>query len=281
MIHPKLEYYTGHDSRRLAARVWNTEAPIADVVCLHGIVSHGGWYESSSASLAENGMDVHFLERRGSGLNVDSPGDVDDWQTWVSDFVVYLRKLPNNRPKILLGISWGGILATYIAKQHPELVNGLALICPGLYSSKAANRFQRIALRVARSVGVLNKRVQVPLQDPALFTHSPVWQEYIKTDPLALREITIRFAINNLKLLSEATTAPEKIQTPVLLMLASTDPITDNNATRRFVQRFGTSDKTVIEYEGASHTLEFEDDPSSYFHDLAKWCQKVASASTT
>ncbi|MCM2369157.1 alpha/beta fold hydrolase [Aporhodopirellula aestuarii] len=280
MTPPDLKYYPGHDSRKLAARVWHTEQPTADVICLHGIVSHGGWYEASSANLACNGMDVHFLERRGSGLNIEARGDVDTWTTWISDVVDYIKRLPSDRPKILLGISWGGILATCITRRHPELVSGLALICPGLYSSKAANRVQRAALRIAGLMGVVNRRVQVPLQDPALFTNSPKWQRYIELDPLTLREITIRFAINNLALLRDATTAPEQIQTPVLLMLASTDPITDNSATRAFVERMSSVEKSIIEYEGASHTLEFEDDPEPYFQDLSKWCKQVAEMAT-
>ncbi|MFG0289501.1 MAG: serine aminopeptidase domain-containing protein, partial [Rhodopirellula sp. JB044] len=171
-----------------------------------------------------------------------------------------------------------GILATCIARQHPELLNGLVLICPGLFSNKAANRVQRAALSLAKLIGLLNKKVQVPLQDPALFTNTPSWQKFIQQDPLALRQITIRFAVNNLELLGQATRHPEQIKTPVMLALATTDPITANEPTRDFVQRFGSTQKEIIEYDGASHTLEFEDDPSAYFHDLSNWCRGVAKA---
>ncbi len=75
---PVITHYAGQDARRLATRIWQSNDAIADVVYLHGIVSHGGWYESSCAYLAANGFQVHFLERRGSGLNTVSRGDVDD-----------------------------------------------------------------------------------------------------------------------------------------------------------------------------------------------------------
>jgi alpha-beta hydrolase superfamily lysophospholipase len=276
---PQITSYTAADQQKLAVRVWHNPAPIGEVVSLHGIVSHGGWYESSCAELAANGFQVHFLERRGSGLNASKRGDIDAWTTWLSDLTVYLEQLPTDRCRILLGISWGGILATALARHHPELIDALALICPGLYSFKAANAFQRFALRMATSLGLDNLRVKHPLQDPALFTNSHQAQHYIGQDPLALHEITVRFANCNLQLLNEALTAPESIQAPVLLMLAGDDPITDNQSTRSFVARMGSSDQTVIEFPHASHTLEFEDDPSDYFCELTSWCTRIANQS--
>lgn len=278
--HPRITSYVAADQQKLVVRHWPHPDPIGEVVCLHGIVSHGGWYEASCAHLADHGFQVHFLERRGSGLNAQPRGDVDAWTTWLSDLRGYLQQLPKNRCRILLGISWGGILATTLARRHPELLDGLALVCPGLQSFKAANGRQRFLLRLAARLGLNDLRVNIPLQDPALFTNSREGRQYVAQDPLALRKITVRFANCNLQLLQEALTAPESIQAPVLLMLATDDPVTDNESTRRFVARMGNPDQTVIEYPGASHTLEFEDDPSPYFRDLTRWCTRIAHGSS-
>jgi alpha-beta hydrolase superfamily lysophospholipase len=275
-IPPTINFYAGADGGKLAARVWQIDEPIADVIYLHGIVSHSGWYESSCSHLAGNGFQVHFLDRRGSGLNSEERGDVDDWQTWIADVRVYLEQLPHDRPRIILGISWGGILATCLARRHPELLSGFGLICPGLFSHKSTNRAQKIALRLAWMLGLRRRKVPIPLQDPALFTNSAEGQRYIAHDPLALRKITIRFAVFNLALLEAAIEAPEEIHLPVLLALASADPITENVATRAFVDRLGHPDRTIVEYPGASHTLEFEQDPSQYFRDLTEWCKRIA-----
>jgi alpha-beta hydrolase superfamily lysophospholipase len=276
---PVIKHYASQDARRLATRIWQCDDAIADVVYLHGIVSHGGWYESSCAYLAANGFQVHFLERRGSGLNPDNRGDVDDWTTWLSDVAIYLSQLPQSRPRIVLGVSWGGVLATSLARRHPELISGIGLICPGLFSPKAGNFAQRLGLRLAGMLGLNRMKVQVPLQDPALFTNSPKARRFIAQDPFTLRRITIRLARCNLELLRYATEAPEEIRVPVLLMLASRDPITQNQRTREFVGRIGHRDQTIIEYADASHTLEFEDDPSQYFQDLNAWCSRIAKGS--
>src|SRR5688572_20056051 len=109
---PKLDYYQAADGRRLIARVWDgNDSPRARVVFLHGITSHSGWYNRSCDHLRGAGFEVHFLDRRGSGLNPDDRGDIACWMTWVSDVAAYLEQLGNSRPVILCGISWGGKLA--------------------------------------------------------------------------------------------------------------------------------------------------------------------------
>lgn len=276
---PQIRYVTAEDGYRFATRVWDVDQPLAHVVYLHGIVSHGGWYLSSCMHLAKEGFCVHFLERRGSGLNSRDRGDVDHWKTWLADVAGYLASLPHDRPRILLGISWGGTLAAAVAQQGAARLDGLGLICPGLFSRKAANRLQRAALRLARAAGLRGLRVTIPLQDPALFTNSEAAKSYIARDPFVLRRMTIRMALANLALTDYATSRPESIRVPTLLMLAGQDPITLNPQVGRFVERTSHDRRQIIEYPGASHTLEFEPDPSPYFHDLAAWCRNVANES--
>ena len=58
---------------------------------------------------------------------------------------------------------------------------------------------------------------------------------------------------------------------PVLLLLAERDRIISNSGTRTFVESFATSDRTVIEYPGAEHALEFEGDVHPFVRDMAAW----------
>jgi alpha-beta hydrolase superfamily lysophospholipase len=246
-------------------------------VFLHGIISHGGWYEASCRSLASAGLEVHFLERRGSGLNAAARGDVDRYTTWLADVESYLERLTPPLPVFLLGISWGGKLAAAVARHRPDLLAGFGMLCPGPYARQQAGMLSRLALRLAGRLGLQGRSVTIPLQDPALFTDSPSWQEFIRTDSLTLRKVTIRFALNDLELNRYATEAPDAIRVPALLMLAGRDRIIDNRRTRDFFHRFGSPDKTLLEYPDAGHTLEFEPTAPRYAADLVQWAYRVTA----
>jgi acylglycerol lipase len=62
-----------------------------------------------------------------------------------------------------------------------------------------------------------------------------------------------------------------RVRQPVLLMLAGHDRIVDNARTLAYFNRLGSTNRQVVEYPEAHHTLEFEPDPARYSGDLAQW----------
>jgi alpha-beta hydrolase superfamily lysophospholipase len=271
---PKVEFYSARDGRRLAVRVWSeVESPRARVVLLHGITSHGGWYHPSCHYLHGAGFEVHFLDRRGSGLNADERGDVAGHEQWIDDVAIYLAQVRSDRPVVLCGISWGGKLAAAVARRHPYLVQGLALLCPGLYSQFEPNALQRFALRLPMRNRMKRRHVAIPLT-AKLFTDSPRWRDYVASDPLSLREVTIGFSAADLRLTRFARDSATYLRMPTLLMLAGRDRIVDNRRCREFLGRTSAVHKTLVEYSSASHTFEFEPDRQRYFADLADWIGK-------
>jgi alpha-beta hydrolase superfamily lysophospholipase len=247
-------------------------------VFLHGVTSHGGWYYRSCHYLNTRGFEVHFLDRRGSGLNAAERGDVDCYETWIEDVAVYLEQLGGDRPVVLGGISWGGKLAATVARRHPGLVSGLALLCPGMYSYFEPNAVQRLALAVPVPKRALRRRVEIPLQPASLFTDAPRWREYVDHDPIALRDISLRFAREDRRMTRLARASASYLHMPLLMMLGGRDRIVANRRTRAFLSRTSAVHKTLIEYPNAAHTLEFEPDPLTYFADLAEWLGRTIVA---
>jgi acylglycerol lipase len=283
---PAIETYPARDGRRLALRVWKSAGPPrARVVFLHGIISHGGWYEQLAIHLQNAGFDVHFLDRRGSGLNPEQPGDVESWRTLIDDVAEYLRSFgrrsevdaePDRLPVVLCGISWGGKLAAAVARLHPALLDALALICPGIYSPYMPGVLKRALLAIPVPGGIQQQRLRIPLRRPELFTNSPHWQQFIAEDPYALRTITWRFAQQDRHLTDFARKSAPFIHCPMLMMLAGEDQILDNEMCRQFFSQVAGSRKTLIEYPAAAHTLEFEHDSGVYFADLTDWISQIA-----
>jgi alpha-beta hydrolase superfamily lysophospholipase len=246
-------------------------------VFLHGITSHGGWCTRSCHHLRECGFDVHFLDRRGSGLNAQHAGDVDRHTTWLTDVTTYLEQLGSDRPIVLCGISWGGKQAAAVTRLQPGLVLGLAMITPGLYSHFEPTALQRLALRLPVRQRLQARKLEIPIQRGLLYTDTPKRREFIDRDPLALREVTFRFAQADSRLTKYAKAAAPYIHTPTLMMLAGRDRILKNAPCRAYWSRLGARHKTLIEYPTAVHTLEFESDADRYFADLADWIGRVAA----
>jgi alpha-beta hydrolase superfamily lysophospholipase len=277
---PKIVYRTAPDGTVLASRHWHPAGRSrGTVVLLHGIVSHGGWYEATGLALATRGYDVHLPDRRGSGLNSAAPSDVAHWSVWRDDVLDHLRWI-GERPVVLCGISWGAKLAAVTAAAKPQAVLGLALLNPGIYAYQTASAATRAALALSRWLPFDRHVLDIPLEDPALFTDSPVWQTYIARDPLTRREVTLREAREDLALTKCAQEATSALTMPILLVLSGRDRITDNNATLRYLSCLPAKDKTVLDYPDAAHTLDFEPDPAPYHADLGRWIDRIFSSGT-
>ena len=151
---PRIEYVTAADGYRFAVRVWEAQRPVARMIWLHGIISHGGWYLGSCSHLARSGLEVHFLDRRGSGLNPAARGHADWHETWMTDVEGYLERVPPDLPTILMGISWGGKLAVAVARRNRRLIDGLGLLGPGLFAKKGPGPAGQFAVHLAATLGL-------------------------------------------------------------------------------------------------------------------------------
>ncbi len=283
-----VETFTAGDGYRWRYRHYSAPEPRARVVCLHGIQSHSGWYTHSCRRLAQAGYDVDFLDRRGSGLNEQDRGDAPGFRRLLDDIAEFLRPLrggadakPQAAPLVFLAVSWGGKLAAALQRRHPGLVDGLALLCPGFCPRVAPSRKERLKILWARLTAP-RRLFPVPLNDPELFTATPRWQQFVRDDPLALRQATARLLIESARLSGYLRFwAARAVRVPVLLLLAERDRIIDNARTRAFVGRFPAADKEVIEYPGAHHTLEFEPEPDVWLGDLLRWLDRQTARALT
>ena len=284
MIEPEIRQFEASDGYRLHYRHWqpSQEKPSGYVIALHGIQSHSGWYDFSSRRLCEAGHDVRFIDRRGAGLNQPSRGDAAHEQRLVNDVVQFLGEVRHQRnqqaptsPVVLLAVSWSGKLAAVIAGKRPELIDAVALLYPGICAKIGPTPFQRLQLALAKKLGILQKLVPVPLDDATLFTGETKWQKFIREDSLALKHVTVSFLLADRELSRLARRAHGRIRCPVLLMLAGKDRIIDNAATKQYYERLASTQRTLIEYPEAQHTLEFEPDRDQFVSGLLDWLNAV------
>jgi len=246
------------------------------IVFIHGIQSHGGWYETSCKKFAQAGYGVLFLDRRGSGLNEVSRGDSPSFRTLLDDlkeFLQYQRKeIAGATPLILGAISWGGKIAFGLEIRMANLVDGFILLAPGFCPKIQPTRKERFFIALG-SLFSPRRLFNIPLNDPELFTSNPVAQKFLKEDPFALRKATARFLLDSVRLDFYLRIFRTKISKPILLLIAGQDKIIDNEKTIAFVKRFSSGSLTIKEYPDAHHTFEFEPEPQKHIEEIEEWLQ--------
>lgn len=275
---PELRRFTASDGCVIHFRCWPAEQCRGLVLAVHGIQSHSGWYEWSSQLLAASGFSVYFADRRGSGLNGLQRGHAAHGERLIND-VRALRQLalaenPASLPVTLLGLSWGGKIATAAACLFPAEFQRLALLYPGLAPRIRLTWSQHLRLRLARNLEIVKRHIPIPLDDPALFTQVPQWQQFIREDPLALHTVTSGLLNAGIDLDRIIATGLRSLRLPTLLMLAGDDQIIDNGAT---LQLFAGQPPALLQahiWPAARHTLEFEPQREQIFQQLVEWLER-------
>ena len=261
------------DGYEAYARYWSPPACRGGVLYLHGIQSHGGWYERSAARLCESGFAVLQPDRRGSGRNQPQRGHAESSTQLLDDGRVCLEELarrcgrPSNH---VLGVSWGGKMAAAMHADDADGIAGLVLVTPGLFpiiNVSAAEKFRIGWSMVANP----ERHYDIPLNDPELFTSSPRWKEYLRRDELQLHRATAGFFLASRRMDKVARRLPEAKAVPLHLMLAADEAIIDNDKTRDFVRQMHWPVRVITTYANSRHTLEFDPDAEHYLDDLIHW----------
>ena len=274
------------DGYTIHSRVWPT-SPIdsADelIIYLHGIQSHGGWFEASASRLADRGPGdesarrvVLVPDRRGSGQNRAQRGDVTTWQRWLDDLdelAAQASATYHPRRIAVVGISWGGKLAIAWALRRPETIARLLLVAPGIFPQVDVS--WRTKLHIAWCLMTRPGRpIEIPLSDPALFTDNPVRRAFIANDPDKLTHASARFLFESRRLDAHlARTQAGTLRARTTLVLAERERIVQNAPTAAWIRRICSTCPTMVTLPGA-HTLEFEPDPRVYLERISSWAKE-------
>ncbi len=250
-------------------------APGADtaLVYLHGVESHAGWFAQAAVQLQERGYDVFCLDRRGSGINRENrgftSGHVDTFQVLLDDIHTFVGQLRQRyRRIVLVGLSWGGKLATAHALAWPGDADDLVLITPGLKALVDVSLLDKLRIVLFSQLSP-QSRIASPIA-PEMFTTTPRYLDYIEKDPLRLTDATARFYWQSNRLDAWLDNNIDTLDTPLLLFLAGRDRIIDNAGVIELLQRAWLLEFEIIDYPDQTHSVQF-DDPDRLVQDLDQW----------
>jgi acylglycerol lipase len=246
--------------------------PLAILVFLHGVASHAAWFAETAVDLVEQRVTVYAPDRRGSGLSGGRRGHLSSYAQALDDVeqVVNLASSQHQRtPLFLAASSWAAKLGLVYAALRPTQLSGLLLLGPGLLPRVQLSAAQRLAV-IAGHLVTPTARVTIPLT-PELYTTTPRYREFIRSDRLRLLTATCQFFWETGRLDRQRPDATARLRRPLLVLQGENDAMMDVPGTREWFATATVPDKTYRSYPGAGHTLDFEADRRRYLADLVDW----------
>jgi alpha-beta hydrolase superfamily lysophospholipase len=245
-------------------------------VYLHGIESHAGWFALAAQQLRNQGYDVYLLDRRGSGLNRENrgfvSGHVDSYQTLWTDIDAFILPLRQRYDRVfLVGLSWGGKLALSYGLNRPETIDGLVLITPGLRAEVDVSVLNKLKILLLSPL-YPTARVATPIE-PAMFTTTPPYLDYIRNDPLRLTSATVRFFWQSHRLDKYIDGHIAGNRLPIQLFLAGQDTIIKNDEVLKVLQYADDVPLEVLSYEDQTHSIQL-DAPQRLINDMSDWIRR-------
>jgi pimeloyl-ACP methyl ester carboxylesterase len=254
------------------------------LVLLHGGPGFDHSYFKPTFSALSNTMQLVFLDQRGNGRS--DRCDPSSWNlaTWASDLSRFLRALDIERP-IILGNSFGGLVAQYFAALYPEELSGLIL-----YSTSATCPFDDAVLRFERLGGVSAGQAasdffQTPSAEGLLGRFSELcfpyysregWDSTISSRAIQNPDVLTHFFAGEFKTL-DLRPLLDRVTVPTLILAGTEDPICPPyKATEmRESMRAGISKLKI--FPGGRHILHL-DYPTEFFALIREFIRDAASA---
>lgn len=262
-----------------ASIVYDTYAarmrPRAIVQLLHGRDGHAGLYRDLCETLAEAGYTTYAADLAGHGrtglrefggdrtrLGIVGPGGGNRAREQIRALAKLIVREHPGRPIVLLGDSWGSLLAQQVVNKSADTYSALVLAATAYRMPGWIN-------------GDLNRDWAGPgatggeflSRDPAVF-------ERFTSDPLSAHEDHPFSLIEGLQVLGRPRRRLGK-SLPILMLVGECDSLGGPRSVRRLAsayrERSRLDDVTVLEYADARHAILNEVNHAEVRADLISW----------
>src|SRR5437764_6735523 len=124
---------TAPDGTTLVYDEYEAAAPRGVVLALHGWSDHAGRWRDVGERLRDAGYSSYLLELRGHGRSGGRRGHLARFSQLLGDLQAFRRvvRRRTDRPQLLLGTSFGGLVALrYLETQPSDPIAGAVVVSP-------------------------------------------------------------------------------------------------------------------------------------------------------
>ncbi|PAL21270.1 alpha/beta hydrolase [Sphingopyxis sp. GW247-27LB] len=247
-------------------------SPKAIVLLAHGYAEHAGRYEHVAQRLTDAGYAVYAIDHWGHGRSDGTPGFVPRFSAFTGGMAELLTLVEVHHagvPRVLLGHSMGGLIATLFLIERQDAFVAAALSGPAIVPGAPPSRFtvwiSRFLSRFFPRLGVLALDAEGVSRDPAVVAA-------YRADPLVYTgKIGARLGKEFMEAMAAAQAGAATITLPILLQHGEADKLTAPEGSRYLFEHVSSADKRLIVYPGLFHEIYNEPERDAVLDDLVGW----------
>lgn len=255
---------------------WRAHSPEAVLLLVHGMGASSVRWEHLARFFLVNNITSYAIELKGFGETAGLKGHIDSFQIYYRDIQVLYEiiKRENSGKKIfLIGESMGGLISFVLAGLKPDLFAGVICLSPNFKSTLKFSWLGYLKIYFSM-VFAPRKQFKMPFNS-GMCTRDPESQKAMDSDSREHRLATARLLFNVLFAQRRANILKDKINIPVLFLLAGdNDQLSDSPYAKIVFKGMNSEDKQIIQYPQMYHALSVELGREKLFEDILKWLRK-------
>lgn len=246
--------------------------PKAVILLAHGYAEHAGRYAYVAKRLTDAGYAIYAVDHWGHGASDGEGGFVPRFSAFLdgmSELLTLVEVNHGDTPRLLLGHSMGGLIATLFLIERQQAFVAAALSGPAILPAEPPSRFtvwiSRFLSRFFPRLGVLSLDANGVSRDPAVVAA-------YQADPLVYGgKIGARLGKEFMDAMAVAQADAPKIRLPILIQHGEADRLTAPAGSRYLFEHVSSVDKRLEIYPGLFHEIYNEPERDAVLGDLIAW----------
>lgn len=267
----------GKDGIEIFYQNWLVKKPKCILIILHGLGEHSGRYEHIVKSLAINTVSYYTLDHRGHGKSAGKRGHINNIDEYISDLKLLIRYIENQHgsiPRIIMGHSMGGVIATKYVLTYPNEINALILSSPAFVPVLKIPKWKEI---IGKTFSKYMPGLTIPsgIQVEDLMQDATMMQKAL-ADPLFHQKVSTRLYTELYSTADFCLNNAHRLSLPLLLFHGTSDKIVDYQATVSVYESATSKIKEIKLFEGLYHETmnEAPAERKKVFGLIEKWIRK-------
>ncbi|WP_282946775.1 MULTISPECIES: alpha/beta hydrolase [unclassified Sphingopyxis] len=255
--------------------------PKAVILLAHGYAEHAGRYAYVAKRLTDAGYAIYAVDHWGHGASDGEGGFVPRFSAFLdgmSELLTLVEVNHGDAPRLLLGHSMGGLIATLFLIERQQAFVAAALSGPAILPAEPPSRFtvwiSRFLSRFFPRLGVLSLDATGVSRDPAVVAA-------YQADPLVYGgKIGARLGKEFMDAMAVAQADAPKIRLPILIQHGEADRLTAPAGSRYLFEHVSSVDKRLEIYPGLFHEIYNEPERDAVLGDLIGWFDQHSPGGT-